>query len=224
MKETALKLSSATVAILKNFNNIYSQLLIRPGNYLRTITPTEDIIVSAKVEETFTATAGINDLSKFIGALSLFNSPDIIFDENYFTISEGRNTLRYTYAAENMIKAGIDEDLEVDRVVTFSLTAADLKSITQAMGVLKHTELAIIGDGATLTVEGVNLKDPTSDTYQINVGETDKTFKIYLHRDTLKVVPRDYQVSLTRDGCVEFKAEDITYWIGIHTDSQEGDL
>lgn len=220
-----MKLSKTTLDILKNFANINSQLLFRPGNVIRAQSPSsEDILAAARVEETFPCTAGIHDLPRFIGALSLFNDPDIKFGEDQLIISEGKRKLNYTYAAESMIKAvPVDADLELDKFVSFELNAADLSAVLKGIGVLKSNQLAFIGDGEDIVLRGVNLDDPTSDSYEVTVGHTDKTFKIYAFKDNLKLMSRDYVVSLCED-CIEFKSELVTYHLAYHSSSDTGDM
>jgi hypothetical protein len=220
-----LKLSKNTLNVLKNFSNINTQLLFRPGNVIRTQSPTAfDILATARVEETFPCTAGIHDLPRFIGALSLFNDPELKFGEDQLVISEGKRTLNYTYAAESMIKAvPVDADLDIEPIISFELTSEDFSSTIKSIGVLKCAQLAFIGDGEDIIMRGVNLDDPTSDYYDLTVGKTDRHFKFYLFKDNLKLMPADYMVSLSTD-CIEFKSKSITYHLAYHSSSDTGDL
>jgi hypothetical protein len=123
-----------------------------------------------------------------------------------------------------MIKAvPVDADLEVDSFLSFDLSAGDLSSVQKALATLKCPQLAFVGDGETVTLQGVNLDDPTSDVYELTVGETDKNFKIYVFKDNLKVMSNDYRVSICED-CIEFKAETVVYHLAHHSSSDIGDL
>ena len=220
-----MKLSKTTIDVLKNFSNINTQLLFRPGNVIRAQSPqAEDILATARVEETFPCTAGIHDLPRFIGALSLFDTPDLKFGEHQLVISENKRVLDYTYAAESMIRAvPVDLDLEVEAHASFELTTSDLSATLKGIGVLKCNQLAFIGDGEQIFMRGVNLDDPTSDSYEIAVGETDRNFKIYVFKDNLKLMAKDYKVSLS-DDCIEFKSDLVTYHLAYHSSSETGDL
>jgi hypothetical protein len=60
MKTTSkLTLSKPTLQILKNFSTINSNLLIRPGNKLATMSSYKNIVAEATVEETFDQEFGI---------------------------------------------------------------------------------------------------------------------------------------------------------------------
>ena len=56
---TKLTLSKPTIQILKNFSAINSNLLIRPGNKLVTMSSYKNIVAEAMVEETFEQEFGI---------------------------------------------------------------------------------------------------------------------------------------------------------------------
>ena len=81
-----MKFSKNTFEILKNFSNINSNILIKPGNKLCTITPAKNVMAEAEVEEEFETEFGIWDLSKFLGTISLFDDPDFEFSEKYVMI------------------------------------------------------------------------------------------------------------------------------------------
>ncbi len=79
MTNTGITISKATLGILKNFSSINSNLLVRPGNKISTITPGKNMMAEATVEETFDVEFGIWDLNKFLGVLSLFSDPVLEF-------------------------------------------------------------------------------------------------------------------------------------------------
>ena len=64
---TGLKLSQETLGVLKNFASLNSNILVRPGSTLSTVTPVKNVMAEATVEETFDTEFGIWDLNKFLG-------------------------------------------------------------------------------------------------------------------------------------------------------------
>ena len=70
---TAVTLSKTTLAILKNFATINTSIVVKTGNVLKTISNAENILASAKVEETFPIDFAIYDLNQFIAGLLLFD-------------------------------------------------------------------------------------------------------------------------------------------------------
>ena len=84
-----VQLSAKTVQILANFAAINSSILFKKGNVIKTISNAQNILAKAVVDETFPQDFAIYDLSQFLSAISLFNDPVLIFDnENYVTIRD----------------------------------------------------------------------------------------------------------------------------------------
>ncbi len=63
MTDTAMKISEDTLSILKNFSALNSNILIKPGSKIRTITPAKNVMGEAIVSESFEHEIGIFDLS-----------------------------------------------------------------------------------------------------------------------------------------------------------------
>ena len=83
-----MKLSSNTTSVLKNFATINQNLVIKEGNSITTMSAMKNIVAKAEVEETFPQEIAIYDLNEFLGALSLFSSPILDFNDSYVMISE----------------------------------------------------------------------------------------------------------------------------------------
>jgi hypothetical protein len=62
MVSEATQLSKETLAILKNFSTLNSNILVEPGNVIQTITPTKNVMARVVVEEDFETQFGICDL------------------------------------------------------------------------------------------------------------------------------------------------------------------
>lgn len=215
-----MKLSSETVTVLKNFSTINPSILFRKGDTVSTVSPLKSIFAKVKVKEQFPAQCGIYELNKFLGVLSLFKEPDLEFKDNHVVITNGTQTVRYTYAAPEMITSPPENDIKFPGAdVTFTLTSDTLNSILKALSVLSLPEIAIVGDGSTIKVEAVNSKNKTSDTYSVAVGTTDKTFNMILKAENLKFLSRDYTVEISRKGISRFISDDITYWVATEANS-----
>ena len=92
--------SKNTLAILKNFSSLNSNLLVRPGNVINTITPSKAGMALATVDETFDVEFGIWDLNKFLGVISLFNNPTFAFGEKSVRIKNGGDSVVNYYYSE----------------------------------------------------------------------------------------------------------------------------
>ena len=81
-----MKLSKETLSLVKNFSGISSNLLLKQGNTLNTISAQKNVMASTTVSESFPQEFGIYDLNEFLGALTLFEDPELDFRDKYVNI------------------------------------------------------------------------------------------------------------------------------------------
>ena len=94
-----MKLSNETREVLKNFASINSNLLVKAGNKIATMSAMRNIVALATIEETFEREFAIYDLNEFLAALSLFKKPVLDFKEKYMMIAEegSKKSIKYYY-------------------------------------------------------------------------------------------------------------------------------
>lgn len=217
-----MKLDQRTIQVLKNFSSINNSILFRPGNVIKTITPTKTILAKATLQQEFPSTFAIYELNKFLSVLSLFEDPELEIGEKSVLIKSGRKKVNYVFADPNTIVAP-KEDKEIkfpSADVTFDLTNEVLSDVTKALGVLRQPEIAISGDGEVVVISTVNSKDPTSDVYSVEVGETDKTFNFIFKAENIKLLPDNYTVDIASAGISRFKSTDVEYYIAVEANSK----
>lgn len=222
-----MKLNTKTRDILKNFSSFNTQLLITPGNVIRAkCNSGDDLLAYATVDEPFTETCGIHDLSKLISVLSLFTEPDVDFTSKYISVYTDRQRVNLACASPDMIKEPLDYDVELEGSVNFDLNVLDYTKIWKATAALNHTEVLFRGREGTLSIEGTNIKDPTSDSFALDVGKTDRTFAVIIPRDRLVFMNRDYKVTIADEPGIKFASDDVTYYVTYLADgnSDSGDL
>ena len=215
-----MKFSSETLGVLKNFSTINPSIVFKPGSVVRTISPQKTVMAAATIDETVETQAGVYDLSRFLSTLSLFENPDVVFGEDRFTIKGGRSELRYTYTSESLMVTPPEKDIVVpDPEVSVNIKWQDIESVRQAAGVLQLPEIAFIGDGNTITMSAVDSKTSTADNYNTVVAEGVSTdpFNMIIKTDNLKLVPADYEVTLSSKGMAHFKSSKVQYWVAIET-------
>lgn len=209
-----MKLEGRTLSILKNFASINPSIMFRPGDVLKTMSPNKTILAHAKLKEQVEGQFAIYDLSKFLSVLSLFEKPALSLQERFMTITDGQQRVNYTFADPKMIVQASDKTPQVmNPEINFKLTQTTLDRVQKAMGVLKLPELAICGDGQNITVEAVDLKNPSADTFAIKVGQTTHKFKMVFKSENIKVIAGDYDVAISSKGISHFRGEDVDYWI-----------
>jgi len=217
-----MKFNDNLIDILKNFSNINQSVEIKPGNVIRTINPIKSVMASAKSEEEFPAEARIYDLSKFLSVLSIFEDPDVQFGEFGFDIVENRKKTHFMYADKSMIITPPEKDLNIPTPdAEASVTWAELDSVIKAAGVLGLPEIAFVGENGKVYIRSVDTERGNKDSYDVEVGETNDEFIFVFKRDNLKLLPKDYVVSISSKGISKFESDEVTYYVAVETNSSK---
>jgi ribosomal protein L28 len=215
-----MKLSKETVALFKNFAGINSNLLLKSGSKLATISGQKNVMADVTVTETF-PDFGIYDLNEFLGAMSLFDDPDLDFQDKYVSIRQGSSNIKFYAADASVLTAPQKAITFPDAEINFNLSAAMLNMISKTASVLRASDVAIVGDGSTITVVVGDKKNATGNSFSESVGTTDKSFKVNLKVENLKMLPGDYAVSISSKKISRFKSPstDLVYYVAVEADS-----
>jgi ribosomal protein L28 len=215
-----MKLSKETVALIKNFAGINSNLLLKSGNKLATISAQKNVMADATVAETF-PDFGIYDLNEFLGAMSLFEDPELTFSEKFVTIKQGSMSIKYFAADATVLTAPQKAITFPEAEINFTLTAAHLTMIHKTASVLRAADVSIVGDGSKITAVVGDKKNATGNSFSESIGTTDKSFKVNLKVENLKMLPGDYDVSISSKKISRFKSpsSDLVYYVAVEADS-----
>jgi gp45 sliding clamp, C terminal len=209
-----MKFETRTMQVLKNFAMINPSMLFREGNVQSAIAPQKTILARATIKEEIPKEFAIFDLSRFIGVLSLFDDPEINYDDAKVLISQGRQSVDYTFADPELVVAPPTTTPKVnDPEVNFTLTSDMLQSTMRAMGALQATHIVVEGDGENITLGAGKPADPTSDVFRIEVGVSNHSFKFAFKSDNMKILPGDYEVQISSRNIAHLKGSDVEYWI-----------
>ena len=215
-----MKLSKQTVELLKNFSTINSNLLLKAGSKIGTISGPKNIMASSPIAETIPSDFGIYDLNEFLGALSLFQDPDLTFSEKYVDIRENNNSIKY-YAAEAANLTVPQKEITFpDPEINFRVTSATLDLIRRTSGVLSAPDLVIAGDGSKIIGKVCQKKYASANSYDVDLGPTDKVFNVNLKVENLKMVAGEYNVSISSKRISRFAGtNDLVYYVAVEADS-----
>lgn len=216
-----MKLTKETLGILKNFGTINPNLILKPGSDLSTITVGKNIIAKAVVTEDFPIEFGIYDINEFLGAMSLFTDPELTFNEKFVTIKENNNGIKYFAASQSVLTSVPNIKPFPVPDITFTLGASNLSSILRVASVLRVPDFSIVGEGTNITVLVGDKSNPSGNTYESVIGDTDKTFKVNFKVENLKMIPDDYEVCIGAKKISRFssKSQNLTYYVAIELDS-----
>jgi hypothetical protein len=216
-----MKLSKETLALIKNYASINSNLLLKAGNKLSTLAVGNTIMSTVTVAETFPSEFGIYDVNEFLGALSLFDDADLEFSDKYVTMSQGKGSIKYFAAAESAMVVPKKDITFPDAEINFTLDANVYSMILKTAPLLKSSDVSLVGNGSTISVVVVDKKNQTGNAYNYELGTTTLNFKVNLKIENLKMLPGDYDVSISSKKISRFKAKgsDLVYYVAVEADS-----
>lgn len=215
-----MKLSDETIAILKNFSTINQSLQFKNGNVLKTISPLKTIFAEATVTEQFPSTFALYDLNKLLAKISLYKDADLGFGADRLTIatSDNKKSDSIKYCSEKLITVPPEKSITLsDPDCEFSLSQEDLEWMRKSAGISGSPNFVFESDGTTITFMATDLKDDSSDQSKIEIGTSDKKFRVAMKVENFKMMDGSYDVAVSSKGMARFKNKnvDITYFIAI---------
>jgi len=220
-----MKLSDTTISVLKNYSSINQNLKIGAGNNLVTMSAMKNIVAQSKVEETFEKDVAIYDLNEFLAAMSLFDSPELDFEDEYLMMgNEGRtSSLKYWYSDPSVVTT-VTKDIEMPSTeVTFTLSSDELSHITKAAAVIGAPDMVLENGSLKVT----DKKNQTANAFSMDViqkGSEVVDYKFWFKVENLKLMPGTYDVSVSSKKISHFKNTnvDIEYYIALEPESHYG--
>ena len=221
-----MRFEARTLQILKNYSTINPSLQFKEGNVITTVSPIKTVMSKATIKESIPGTFAIIDLSRFLGTLSLFESPEIRLGNTSLEIKSNNKKVSYTYTDPKLIVAPGEKEIKLpDPEISFALNSDVLQSVMKAMGVLGLPEIAISGEKGIISVEAIDSKNPSSDNYSIQIDtpiykiDTNAKFRMIFLAENIKILPDSYTVNTPSNGIAHFKGNDIEYWIATESSS-----
>ena len=220
-----MNLSSDTVAVLKNFSDINQNILVKPGNKVQTISTMKNILAEAEISEKFDSEFAIYDLPEFLRAVELFQKPNLNFNGGsnvQIADNNSKQSIKYFFADKSVIVAPTKNITMPDKEVTFTLKKDDFARLQKGVMTLNLPDVAVKGDGKTITLVATDKKNKSSNDYSMGVGETNKTFMAYFKAENFKMVSDDYDVAISKQKISHFvnRNKPIQYWIALEPDSE----
>ena len=221
-----MKLNQNTIETLKNFAGINTNILIKEGNELSTISTMRNIFAKATIKDEFTKEFGIYDLNQFLSLVSSVNKPEMSFKDKHLEIfNEGspKKNKKLFYSDPSVIVSPTKAVNMPEAEVSFSLSQSNYKDLLKDALILQAPDLALIGTkGGDVVLKVFDKKNDTSNSSVIPVGENataDYTF--YFKVENMKMIDGDYDVSVSSKSISHFKHKTlpVEYWIALESDS-----
>jgi len=224
MTKAMTTISKDTLNILKNFSGINSNLYVKAGSKITTMSPTKNIMAEVEIEESFDTEFGIWDLNKLLGVVSLFQDPEFIFDDKYMTITGASGSkVKYFYSDPKLLSYPTKSIKKIDAVVEFDLTSDDFRELSRAGAVLQNPDLCFVSDDDAVLAVVKDLKDPTCNVFSIRVGDNkdQADFSFNFKLENMKMFDGDYHVALSKNVIGQFThaSRPLTYWVAMDATS-----
>jgi hypothetical protein len=215
-----MKVSKQTIEVLKNFGTINTNILIREGNVLRTMTFVKDIFAVAEVEEEFPREFAIYDLNPLLALMGMMGDDDEIdFGEKSLKIKNNKSggVFEYYYADPGVITAAPEKTIQVDKQFSFKFTKADIEMLMKAAAVVSAPTINIISRKGTVVLTAGDPETPGSNSYRRIVGKCSAEFDCRLKIENFRVIPADYVITLSAKKVLHLKNEErkLQYWLAL---------
>lgn len=225
-----MKLSTETLAVLKNFGTINSNIVFRPGSVVKTMSEAKNILASAKVTEEFPSEFGIYDLNEFLGVVSMFSDPELEFSESYVSVGEGNRSVKYFFSDPSILTSPSKDIQMPPAEVVFTLSNDDLNAIRRAAGTLSVSDLVVEYDGTgDMTATVTDTADSTSNSFSITLTPTQlpegTPFRFVFNVNNFKVMTDiDYKIEVSSKLISHLTSTNgsVEYWVALEKSSTFG--
>jgi len=190
----------------------------------------KNIVARATVSETFEKDIAIYDLNEFLAALSLFDSPDLDFQNDFVMMgNEGsRKSLKYWYSDPSVVTTVKREITMPECEVNFKFSDKELSDITKAAAVIGVPDMVLENGSLRVT----DKKNDTANHFamEVDYNKMDHETPMYVdHKfwfkvENLKLMPGTYEVAVSKNKISNFKNSnvDIEYFIALEPESYYG--
>ncbi len=228
-----VKLSKATIDLLRNFSTINKSILIEPGKFLETISVNKNIIAMTQIKEFIPEQMAIYDLPLFLGALSLFKTPYLYFPDKkkvvvYDEETQGKTTFYYSDPGIIVTPPEFNGDLP-DKEIHFDLPMRDIQQLMQAAKVYGVEDLCVQGFEGQYSVLVKDKKNDTSNVFSLplkkvtferpsEVTDERRNFCYCFKVENLKLLDGSYHVTISKKNIAAFISltyNDLTYYIAL---------
>lgn len=227
-----MKIGQTTRKILKNFSTINTSIQFRKGDVLTTISPENNIVGRAKLEESFPRDFAVYRLNEFLGVADILNcaDPEFDFHDKFCVITPPENVNRkfnFIYSDPSVVKS-FDKNINIPQnPVEVDIDQQELSSLIRAAGSCDLKDLTIQGKKGNVVLRVHNNKDTSAHDFQITKESASvKTFEATIKVENLKMLEGNYQLRIAADtdgsALAHFINKDVPvqYWIGVEDGSK----
>lgn len=220
-----VSISNDTLSVLRNFSSINPNVVLKPGQEVKTISEAKNILAVADITEDFPTEMGIYDLNEFLSVVNLVNDPQLNFGDNHVDVVGGNSKVKYFFSDSSILTTPQKDITMPECEVTVSLTSETLSQIRKAASALGHSEMAISAVENGVNIKVFDSKDSSANIYNIQLandaGYNDGQFEFVININNLKLLDGDYEVNISSKLISEWKntTKPVRYYIALEKNS-----
>jgi hypothetical protein len=205
-------LSKSTVQILKNFAQINQSIKIKEGNVLCSLARAGNIFATAEVEEEFAKEVNIYNLSQFLSALALMDTPHLKINDGNVVLKSGDQKITYWMADPDIIQDPYKETVRLPSVLfSFELTEDVTQRVMKIASVLTAPEIQVVSKAGVVLFKIGDTTKLTTNSFEMEIGESEETFEYNFQVENFKLLPGSYTVNVpTGKSFLNFVSRDIS--------------
>ena len=216
-----MKLSNETKEVLKNFSTINTNLVIKEGSKISTMSAMKNIIANATVKEIFPKEFAIYDLNEFLAVISLFDKPELDFQDDFVVITgdNSKDKVTYWYSDPSVVTSPTKEIIMPSKEITYNFSSSTLAEVQRAASVIGAPDMVLENGKLKVT----DKKNSTANNYETDVAvdENDADYKFWFKVENLKIISGTYDVEVSSKNISRFKNSnlDVEYFIALEPES-----
>jgi len=214
-----MKLSKTTLELLKNYSTINTNLLVKAGSSLSTVSASKSILARGTIEEAFPQEFAIYDLNQFLSLVTMNEDTEIEFGNESLICKSDAGRFKFYYAEPSIIVAAPDKEIEIDTFYQFAITKEQINTIYRAASVISAPVLSVVASGGSVVMSVGDPNTPKSNSFTTDIGQADLEFDARLGIENLKVIADDYVVTVSAKKVFKFTNSKRTYYLALEPSS-----
>jgi hypothetical protein len=217
-----MKLSEKSIEVLKNFTLINQGLVVNEDLPVFSRSIGSVIVAKCDFAEKFPKSFALHDLGNFLKVYSLFSDADLDFTDNSIELKSNGTSVRYYYSSPELVFGISEKEVEQLNEMSksdsedFILGGDELQSIIRASSVMNLDLLNLKSSDGRASAELTSRRNSTSNTFNIDLGDSNKDFDVKISVENMKFIQTTYEVAVF-DRFITLYSElyNLKYWISL---------